>query len=210
MEDWRDIVDLQKQWIGVCDGVRFEFPLENQEGELSFWMENPQDLSKARFVTVLPGSVLDIEGAGEGVRKLDTSVKSLLTGELLPVFVTSELPVHEGSDGRICIPEVNECDLKFANKNGFTYQPTNVTTKQMSKQGVINKINGRVSSANLRDWLISRQRHWGTPIPMIHCDKCGVQPVPLKQLPVTVPPVNKVAEKGNNKSEDWLSISCPK
>lgn len=210
MEDWRDIVDLQKQWIGACDGVRFEFSLEGHEGELSFWVDNPEDLPKARFVTVLPGSVLDLEASGEGERKLDVQVKNLLTGELLPVFVSSELPVHEGSDGRVCIPEINESDLEFANKYGIAFKSTKVTTEQVSKQDVIKKINGRISSANLKDWLISRQRHWGTPIPMTHCEKCGTQPVPLNQLPVTVPPVNKVAEKGNNTSKDWLSTSCPK
>lgn len=66
----------------------------------------------------------------------------------------------------------------------------------------------------LRDWLISRQRYWGTPIPMIHCDSCGVVPVPVEDLPVELPKVegNWLQGKGGNPLEDapeWSKTSCP-
>ncbi len=64
----------------------------------------------------------------------------------------------------------------------------------------------------LRDWGISRQRYWGTPIPLIHCDSCGVVPVPESDLPVKLPEDCIPDGTGNplNKREDFLHVDCPK
>lgn len=66
----------------------------------------------------------------------------------------------------------------------------------------------------LRDWLISRQRYWGTPIPIIHCEKCGEVPVPLDQLPVRLPDSKTVELKPKGSSPlatatDWVNVACP-
>jgi leucyl-tRNA synthetase len=64
----------------------------------------------------------------------------------------------------------------------------------------------------LRDWLLSRQRYWGCPIPIVHCERCGIVPVPEDQLPVVLPDVADYAPKGRSPlatAEDWVNVSCP-
>ncbi|MDC7286162.1 class I tRNA ligase family protein, partial [Bifidobacterium thermophilum] len=64
----------------------------------------------------------------------------------------------------------------------------------------------------LRDWGVSRQRYWGTPIPFIHCDTCGVVPVPKDQLPVTLPEDVSFDIPGNplERHPTWKHVDCPK
>jgi len=75
------------------------------------------------------------------------------------------------------------------------------------------KIGKTVVHWRLRDWLISRQRYWGTPIPVIYCDTCGIVPVPEKDLPVVLPENIKITGEGGSplaKSEKFVNVKCPK
>ena len=67
-------------------------------------------------------------------------------------------------------------------------------------------------SYRLRDWLLSRQRYWGAPIPVVHCEHCGIVPVPEEDLPVLLPDIEDYAPKGKSPletAEDWINVPCP-
>lgn len=76
------------------------------------------------------------------------------------------------------------------------------------------RIGSKKINYKLRDWIFSRQRYWGEPIPVVHCKKCGVVPVPEDQLPVMLPKVEKYQPTGTGESplagiKDWVNTTCP-
>ncbi len=86
---------------------------------------------------------------------------------------------------------------------------------EVAKKEIIEYVEGKVvTTFKLRDWVFSRQRYWGEPIPMIHCQKCGWVPVPEKDLPVTLPEVENYlptddGESPLSKITEWVNTTCP-
>ncbi len=90
----------------------------------------------------------------------------------------------------------------------------NETVKEKIAQWMQNENMGKVTVHwRLRDWLISRQRYWGTPIPIIYCSKCGTVPVPEKDLPVKLPENVKITGEGGSPLlavKEFVNVKCPK
>jgi len=87
-------------------------------------------------------------------------------------------------------------------------QALDAITAWLEREG---KGHGSVSY-RLRDWLISRQRYWGCPIPVVYCERCGLQPVPEQDLPVVLPDIEDYAPRGRSPlatAEEWVNTSCP-
>jgi len=82
----------------------------------------------------------------------------------------------------------------------------------MAEAAEARSLGARTVQYRLKDWGISRQRYWGTPIPMIHCEHCGVVPVPDDQLPVVLPKVAEFTGRGDSplaQVPDWVNVTCP-
>lgn len=112
----------------------------------------------------------------------------------------------------------NECtaaDGFTINSPGFiglsTKESISKIIEWLSEKGIGKK----AINYKLRDWIYSRQRYWGEPIPLVHCEKCGCVPVPEKDLPVELPKVKSYQPTGTGESPlaaitDWVNCTCPK
>ncbi len=98
------------------------------------------------------------------------------------------------------------------NSGPFDGTPVNGAIAAVTGQAEAAGVGERAITFRLRDWLISRQRYWGTPIPMIHCESCGVVPVPEADLPVLLPDEVRFEPTGQSpltQIEEWVNVDCP-
>lgn len=227
LEDWKDIVKMQKHWIGECDGHTIDLELVNASStqSITLWTKYIERLDEAKFIAVLPNSILDqIEKDkefGDGYHKLKVQAKNPFTGKHLPIYVTDQIEYALGCDMHIGIPTVSEIDKAFSIHLGLDFEDnTNKNDEEYSrirkdrvKKALELNIGGFETSSKLKDWLISRQRYWGTPIPIVHCDKCGAVPVPETDLPVELPALIGALDKTScplKDNLDWQKSVCPK
>uniref|UniRef100_A0A182XVX8 leucine--tRNA ligase n=1 Tax=Anopheles stephensi TaxID=30069 RepID=A0A182XVX8_ANOST len=213
LEDWKDIIKLQRHWIGECEGYAFELPLDGNHKvkTVSVWTRDPEELKKSLFVAVHPDNLLNSSKRNEYVLE-NVTIKNPFTKEALPVLVTEQVPYPEGCDTYLAVD--SEQNRTLASKAGLNLafettsnEESNASAKDILQQALSKGIGGHPVSSKLRDWLISRQRFWGTPIPIIHCPSCGPVPVPEQDLPIRLPTDSIGVPLAQN--EQWLSVACP-
>ncbi len=165
-----------------------------------------------------------------------------VNNEKIPIWVSDYVLISYGTGAIMCVPGHDRRDWEFATKFNLPIVEVisggDITEAAYEGDGtVVNSgfISGlHVSEAKLkitewleekeigeaainyklRDWVFSRQRYWGEPIPVIHCPKCGVVPVPESDLPVTLPEVESYQPTGTGESplaaiEEWCTVACP-
>ena len=106
-------------------------------------------------------------------------------------------------------------DGKLVNSGSLNGLSKDAAIAKIIEELAAKELGKAAKNYRLRDWLISRQRFWGTPIPIIHCDKCGEVPVPENQLPVELPSATGLDLKPKGTSplgaaSDWVNVDCPK
>ena len=225
LSSWRYVLQAQQNWIGDCCGTTVEFRVKEAgrvtDRVVAVWTERPEHLHAAQFILLHPDHLLGQLGAG-------TSLAAVcpLTAREIPVTVAREEVAGLGRHHQtvLGLPSVDPAHSDLVSSLGLAVagDVTAASALPSDRAEVMRRLRergagGHETSANLKDWLISRQRYWGTPIPMVHCAQCGPVPVPADQLPVTLPRQEEVAGQGAGAGgsplsgcEEWRSTSCPR
>ena len=129
----------------------------------------------------------------------------------LPVRVVVETDAEDPATTGVA----TDGDGKLVNSGSLNGLDITAAIKKVIEELAAKGLARASQNYRLRDWLISRQRYWGTPIPIIHCEKCGEVPVPEEELPVRLPDSKSVDLKPKGSSPlatatDWVNVKCPK
>ena len=159
----------------------------------------------------------EIERTAEGKEKTGVELKGVTAinpanKEEIPVFIADYVMVEYGTGAIMAVPAHDQRDFEFAKKFNLPI----VEADLVDMDEVIEKVKGKKTiKYKLRDWVFSRQRYWGEPIPIIHCDECGPVAVPEEHLPVELPDIKdyKPTDSGESplsKAKSWVNVKCPK
>ncbi len=175
----------------------------------------------------------------EGIRAINP-----VNGKEIPIWLSDYVLMTYGTGAIMAVPAHDTRDWEFATKfnlpmvevvaggditkEAYTDIQDGVMVNsdflngmkvKEAKKAIIDKlvemgVGERKVNYKLRDWVFSRQRYWGEPIPMVHCDKCGMVPVPEDQLPVLLPNVENYEPTDDGESPlsvmtDWVNTTCP-
>lgn len=164
-----------------------------------------------------------------------------INNKKIPIYISDYVLASYGTGAIMAVPAHDERDYEFAkkfdieiievlqggdiSKEAFTGDGLHINSgilDGLNKEDALNKmydylqennIGKKTTTYKLRDWLVSRQRYWGAPIPIIYCDDCGIVEVPEKDLPVVLPDDVEFTPDGESplkKCESFVNCTCPK
>lgn len=151
-------------------------------------------------------------GAVMGVPAHDSRDLDFARRHGLPVKVVITPDGQDPPVGEAGLEEAFCDDGVLVNSGAFNGLPSRSAKARITAALAKQQLGEETTIYRLRDWLVSRQRYWGCPIPIIHCPRCGAVPVPQDQLPVELPRDLPLAGKGGNplaKAKAWLEVKCP-
>lgn len=155
----------------------------------------------------------EIQRTVEGKEKTGVEIKGVVainpaTKQEIPIWVADYVLGNYGTGAIMAVPGHDERDAEFAKK-------FNLQIIELEEFSEFNRFGKAKVTYKLRDWVFSRQRYWGEPIPIVHCEKDGVVPVPEDQLPILLPEVENYEPTGTGESplaaiDEWVNTTCPK
>lgn len=217
--------------------------LEKYKENISNWNEIAKYGEEAKKKTEFDRVQLNKDKTGvkiEGVVAVNP-----ISHEEVPIFVADYVMMGYGTGAIMAVPAHDTRDYEFAKKFGCDIKPviaggdiekeayTDIADGIMINSSFLNgksvkdaqkvmidyltenKIGNAKTNFQMKDWAFNRQRYWGEPFPIIYCDHCGTVLVPEKDLPVTLPHMDKFKPSKNGESplaevEDWVNCTCPK
>ena len=185
-------------------------------------------LAKIHTMTQIEREAADLEKEGKFIGKY---VINPLTGKKMPIWIANYVLADYGTGAVMGVAAHDDKDNDFAKKYDLEIIPVIDEDDKMINSGQFDGMNkdeafdkiiekleemgkgNKKTNFRLRDWLISRQRYWGCPIPVIYCPDCGIVPVDEKDLPVLLPTDVEFTGKGESplaSSKTFTECSCPK
>jgi leucyl-tRNA synthetase len=240
--DYPERVKLsQRNWIGKSEGSEIEFKIKNSKEKIKVFTTRADTLFGVTYVVLAPEHPLvaqflgqvtnkkeveayikqvknksDLERAENkiksGVELKGTKAINPANNEEIRVWIADYVLPHYGTGAVMAVPQHDTRDREFSEK----YNLPIIDRPLVPAKEITEKVGGKmVTKFKLRDWVFSRQRYWGEPIPVINCEKCGMVPVPEKDLPVKLPEVKsyKPTDTGESPLADiskWVNVKCPK
>jgi leucyl-tRNA synthetase len=231
----------QRNWIGKSEGSEIDFKIKNSDEKVTVFTTRADTLFGATYVVLAPEHELvtklknnisnwqeveqyvneakkkdEIERTGEGKEKTGIELKGIKAvnpgnQEEIPVWVADYVLAQYGTGAIMAVPMHDERDRDFAQ----TFNLKIADEPLVDAKEITRKVGGKpVTKYKLRDWVFSRQRYWGEPIPLVHCEGCGWVPVPDKDLPVVLPKVKSYVPTDNGESplaiiSKWVNTKCP-
>ncbi|MBR2841401.1 leucine--tRNA ligase [Candidatus Saccharibacteria bacterium] len=232
--DWPEkIKTMQKNWIGRSTGAEIEFKVEGGAPHITVFTTRPDTIYGATFLVVAPEyaglEALVSDDAREEViaykaeamkkseieRQENKEKTGVFTGayainpatkEKIPIWVADYVLSGYGTGAIMAVPAMDERDKEFAEKFDLPIVETELCE--------FDKFGTPKTTYRMRDWLISRQRYWGCPIPIAYDKDGNAHPIPEDQLPVMLPEIDdyKPDSSGRSalaKAKDWLKVEIP-
>ncbi len=234
----------QINWIGKSCGYEIEFPVVIQSGaknlKIKVFTTRIDTIFGATYLAIAPEhpfieknkgeiinfkEVLAYKEKSKKISEIDrenqerevsgVALKGILainpaTGKEIPVFVADYVLTGYGTGAIMAVPAHDKRDFEFAKKYNLPIIEVPNSWEMVEKGLAKEKINYK-----LRDWVFSRQRYWGEPIPLVNCEKCGWVALKESDLPLELPKVEKYQPTDTGESplsavEKWVNIKCPK